>query len=500
MPTGGANGNLLQVLHSAGDHTAIILPELELKLSYASLRRQILSISDDLFSAGIRSGDRVAMAMPNGLAAIVSLFAASITGTAVPLNPACPYHECLSLLKHVKARVLLSLSKGWEFARKAAADLGIPVFTVQTGDDGTVRLRDRFEVSSAVPSVCDKIALLLHTSGSTGQPQSIPLPHSNLTISAANIVKTYSLSENDVSLCVMPLFHVHGIVASVLATFLSGGTVVVPTGFNPLAVWRLLHRYQITWYSGVPTMHKMLLSRLRQKIDTGSLRFIRSCSAPFSVESVHTMEEMLGVPVVEAYGMTEAAHQVSSNPLPPLTRKAGSVGLAAGIEISIVDGNGNHLQTGERGEVVIQGPTVFSGYENNLEANVKAFVNGWFRTGDQGYIDKECYLHLTGRLKDIIVRGAEKISPIEVDQLLLKHPAVVEAVTFGYAHPKLGEEIAAAVVLHDHSGISELSLLKYCHQHLAEFKCPKKLYIVERIPTTATGKVRRCELAALLSR
>src|SRR5579872_4811738 len=239
MPTGGANGNLLQVLHSAGDHTAIILPELELKLSYASLRRQILSISDDLFSAGIRSGDRVAMAMPNGLAAIVSLFAASITGTAVPLNPACPYHECLSLLKHVKARVLLSLSKGWEFARKAAADLGIPVFTVQTGDDGTVRLRDRFEVSSAVPSVCDKIALLLHTSGSTGQPQSIPLPHSNLTISAANIVKTYSLSENDVSLCVMPLFHVHGIVASVLATFLSGGTVVVPTGFNPLAVWRL---------------------------------------------------------------------------------------------------------------------------------------------------------------------------------------------------------------------------------------------------------------------
>ena len=211
------------------------------------------------------------------------------------------------------------------------------------------------------------------------------------------------------------------------------------------------------------------------------------------------MEEIFGVPFVEAYGMTEASHQMTSNPLPPRHRKPGSVGVGTGIRISVMDAEGNHLGTDQRGEVVIQGPNIFRGYENHPEANARSFVNGWFRTGDQGYLDRDCYLHLTGRIKDIIIRGGENIAPHEVDEVLLRHPAVANAVTFGFLHPTLGEEVAAAVVLHEPGGESESSLLNYCRDHLAEYKCPKKIYFVESIPTTGTGKIRRRAVAAAVA-
>ena len=246
-------------------------------------------------------------------------------------------------------------------------------------------------------------------------------------------------------------------------------------------------------------MHQLLLARTREKpTDAGSLRFIRSCSAPLSPEVIHKMEGIFGVPFVEAYGMTEAAHQTTSNPLPPRHRKAGSVGLGAGIRISVMDAQGNHLAADARGEVVIQGANVFRGYENNPEANARAFVNGWFRTGDQGFLDEDCYLHLTGRIKDIIIRGGENIAPHEIDEVLLKHPAVATAVTFGFLDPTLGEDVAAAVVLHEPGSATEGALINHCREHLAEFKCPKKIHIVESIPTTATGKIRRRVVAALL--
>jgi len=276
--------------------------------------------------------------------------------------------------------------------------------------------------------------------------------------------------------------------------------VVAPTKFNPLAFWRTVREHRVSWYSGVPTMHQLVLARTRHEKPAGteSLRFIRSASAPLPLEVIHKMEEAFCVPFVEAYGMTEAAHQMSANPLPPGNCKHGSVGTATGIRISIMDERGHHLGANQRGEVVIQGRSVFQGYENNPEANARSFVNGWFRTGDQGLLDEDNYLHLTGRIKDIIIRGGENIAPREVDEVLLKHPAVSEAVTFGFAHPTLGEEVAAAVVLHEPHGATQAALLKHCRERLAEFKCPKKIYIVHNIPTTATGKIRRRAVAAAL--
>jgi acyl-CoA synthetase (AMP-forming)/AMP-acid ligase II len=490
---------LLDVLHFADSHAAIAVPELEVVITYDSLRQQVLAMADGLASAGIRRGDRVAIVMPNGLPAIVSFLAASVAGTAAPLNPAYPYEEFLFFLRDTDARVMLCPPVGPAFARSAAADLKIPIMPVGMTDKGVVHLWDAPTGAKAAEPTADDIALVLHTSGSTGRPKRVPLRHFNLAVSAANIANTYALSAEDVSLSIMPLFHIHGLIGSAMSTLLSGGTLVVPTKFNALSFWRTVRDYRVTWFSGVPTMHQVLLARTRNKpSEAETLRFIRSCSAPLSPELIHKIENLFGVPFVEAYGMTEAAHQMTSNPLPPRYRKAGSVGVGAGMRISVMDKDGNELSNNQRGEIVIQGASVFRGYENNPEANARALVKGWFRTGDEGYLDDDCYLHLTGRIKDIIIRGGENVAPHEVDEVLLKHAAVAAAVTFPYSHPTLGEEVAAAVVLHEPNGTTEAALLKHCRELLAEYKCPKKIYLVQSIPTTATGKIRRRAVAATL--
>jgi acyl-CoA synthetase (AMP-forming)/AMP-acid ligase II len=491
---------LLDVLHFADSHTAIIVPELSLRITYDSLRHQVLSMADALASAGIRRGDAVAIALPNGLPALVSFLAASIAGTAAPLNPAYPYEEFHFFLGDTNAKILLCPPVGAEFVRTAAKDRKIPIHTVGMSEQGIVSMIDAPSGCEAVEPTPDDIALVLHTSGSTGKPKRVPLRHFNLAVSSANIANTYSLTGDDISLCVMPLFHVHGLVASALATLLTGGTVVVPTKFNALSFWRTVRENRVTWYSGVPTMHQLLLARAQQKPkEASTLRFIRSCSAPLSAELIHKIENLFGVPFVQAYGMTEAAHQMTSNPLPPRHRKAGSVGVGAGLRISIMDKEGNHLGQNQRGEVAIQGANVFRGYENNAEANARAFSDGWFRTGDQGYLDSDCYLYLTGRIKDIIIRGGENIAPHEIDETLLHHPAVAAAVTFGCPHPTLGEEVCAAVVLHERNGAVEKDLIEHCRNFLADFECPTKIFLVESIPTTATGKIRRRAVAAALA-
>jgi len=490
---------LLDVLQFADSHTAVIVPEIGIRVTYDSLRQQVLAMAGALASAGIRRGDAVAIALPNGLPAIVSFLAASIAGTAAPLNPAYPYEEFVFFLADTNARVLLCPPVGAELARSAAADRKIPVFSVEMSDQGNVHLAGVPTGVSVTEPTAEDIALILHTSGSTGRPKRVPLRHFNLAVSSANIANTYALSERDVSMCIMPLFHVHGLIGSTMSTLVSGGTVVVPTKFNALSFWKTVGEHHVSWYSGVPTMHQLLLARAHHKpAEAASLRFIRSCSAPLSPELIGKIEDLFGVPFVEAYGMTEAAHQMTSNPLPPRHRKAGSVGVGTGLRVRIMDKDGNDLGNDHRGEVAIQGANVFRGYDNNPEANARAFAGDWFRTGDEGWLDEDCYLHLTGRIKDIIIRGGENIAPHEIDEVLLKHPAVAAAVTFGYAHPTLGEDVAAAVVLHEPHGATEKALIKYCRESLAEYKCPKKIYLVKSIPTTATGKVRRRAVAAAL--
>ena len=488
------------LIHFAeGAHTAVVVPEKGLRISYDALEQQVTEVASVLAAAGIRRGERVAIVLPNGLPALVSFLAASMVGTAAPLNPAYRHDEFSFFLEDTAARIVICPPTGAEEARRAAAERSLPVLAVEMDSDGAVHVPDAPRATSFNPSLPQDVALVLHTSGSTGKPKRVPLEQANLTISARNIVAGYRLTPDDVSMCIMPLFHVHGLVASVLAPFASGGTVVVPGRFDALSFWRHVIEYGVTWYSGVPTMHQLLLARAHGKgkpAGAECLRFIRSCSTPLSVELIHKIEAEFGVPLVEAYGMTEAAHQMATNPLPPEERRPGSVGKPRGVEISVMGAKGDHLQHSHRGEIVIRGLNVFRGYENNPEANESAFVDTWFRTGDEGFLDSHGYLHITGRIKEQINRAGEKISPREVDKVLLSNPAVTAAVTFGFPHPQLGEEVAAAVTLSEPR--SESELLAWCRERLAEFKCPKKVYIVASIPQTATGKIRRGAVAAAI--
>ena len=488
--------DLPSLLNAApGNSTAVIIPETGTAITYESLRRQVNGMAEELAGIGVRRGERVANVLPNGLPTIVAFLAGSIAGTAAPLNPAYRFDEFCFYLEDTSAKVLLVPPEGVEEARRAAEHLKVPVYVVQMDDQGYVSIVGSPKKGSVGPLNPEDVALVLHTSGSTGRPKRVPLKHKNLAVSCENVAKTYQLKANDVSLCVMPLFHIHGLVASTLSTFLTGGTVVVPGKFNPMSFWRTVREHGVTWYSCVPTIHQLSVARLNEKPEgLEKLRFVRSCSSALSPVLMEKLEKVIQVPVLEAYGMTEASHQMCSNPLPPRARKAASVGPGTGVKVAIMDEEGNLLSSGELGEVVIQGPNVIEGYENNPEANAKSFTNGWFRTGDQGTIDAEGYLHLTARIKELINRGGEKIAPLEIDEVMLAHPCVAEAVAFGMPHPTWGEEVAIAVVLKEPQ--TEAVLIEHCKQHLADFKVPRKIHIVEKIPRTATGKIQRRALAS----
>src|SRR6266571_8363054 len=406
------------------------------RVSYDELRTQVGRLVATLRDVGLGCDDRIAIALPNGLEMIASFLAASTVGTAAPLNPAYTRDEFRFYLEDTSARALILPPKNNEEARAAAGN-NVMIIEADLDGDGRVQFSSAHKPRKTRTTQylnSEDIALILHTSGTTSRPKRVPLSHANLMTSARNVADTYKLTPEDVSLCVMPLFHVHGLVASTLATFFTGGTVVVPPKFNPLSFWPTVREHRATWYSAVPTIHQVLLSRARagaRPAGSEYLRFIRSCSAALAPQTMFDIEERFGVPILEAYGMTEAAHQMASNPLPPGARKAGSVGRGTSVEIAILTKQGEELPPGTTGEVSIKGPNVFSGYEGNAEANAESFSNGWFRTGDQGQLDADGYLTLVGRIKELINRGGEKISPREIDETLVTHPAVAEAVCFG---------------------------------------------------------------------
>ena len=484
----------------ANDHPALVIPD-RVSLTYARLRELTEEAAHALASHGVGMGDRVAIVYPNGPEAILLFLAASMVATACPLNPAYKEDEFRFYLEDVGARFLI-VAPGEAEAARRAIPAGAKIIEasidgsggLRVGGDGRGNGRDLLVQSSAAD-----IGLVLHTSGTTSRPKRVPLRNDNLAASVGNIVVTYELSPEDVSLCIMPLFHVHGLVASALATFASGGTVVAPERFSPLGFWPLMKAYRPTWFTASPTPHQLVLARLQSDRPAGAerLRFVRSCSSALSPAQMMLMEQRFGVPVLEAYGMTEASHQMASNPLPPDARFAGSVGRGTGVDIAIFDEAGKSMPDGAPGEVVIRGPNVMHGYENNPQANAASFVDGWFRTGDLGTLDHVHYLRLIGRLKELINRGGEKIAPREIDEVLESHPAVKEAVAFGVPHPTWGEEVAAAVVLNGPA--TEKELLAYCRERLADFKVPRHLHIVESIPRTPTGKVQRRFVAEQLA-
>lgn len=475
-------------------------------LSFAALRALAQRTRATLNGIGIGRDDRVAIVLPNGPEMATAFLTVACAATTAPLNPAYRAEEFDFYLGDLDAKALILLAGAETPARAVAQARGIPVVELvpatAAGDFALVPpVGLTATPARSGPIEPEDVALVLHTSGTTARPKIVPLRQVNVTASAYNIGRTLGLGPDDVCLNIMPLFHIHGLIAATLASIAAGGSVVCAPGLNGFRFFSWFREARPTWYTAVPTMHQTLLDlapRFRDAIAAGRLRFLRSSSASLPPPVMAALEETFGVPVLEAYGMTEASHQMASNPLPPAARFAGSVGIAAGPEIAIMDASGGLLPSGEAGEVVIRGRNVTTGYENNPDANAKSFTNGWFRTGDEGVLDAAGYLRLTGRLKEIINRAGEKISPLEVDNVLMEHPSVQQVVTFAMPSKLFGEDVAAAVVLREGEPGDVEALRDFVASRLAPFKVPQQIVFLKEIPKGATGKLQRIGLAERL--
>ena len=488
---------------------AILAPGLA-PLTYEMLEQQVRETAAALQQFGIARRGRVVIVVRPGPNAATAFLGVAAAAAATPLNPDYLAAELDSYFELLEPRALVTES-GFDQAIETATRRKIPVILVEpSGETGRFTLRMPDErtpsrpekrVTSETTAKPTDIALVLFTSGTTGKPKMVPLSHGNLLASAHAVAETLALTPSDRSLAVMPLFHIHGLVAALLAPLYSGGSVVCPPGFHAIDFFGWLTVFRPTWFSAVPSMHRALLARAdsqQKAIKSAKLRFLRSSSSPLAPTVLAELERAFGAPVIEAYGMSEAAHQMASNPLPPLRRMAGSVGLAAGPEIAVIDAEGREVPAGTTGEVAIRGPNVMKGYVNNAAANREAFAKGWFRTGDLGVIDRDGYLTLIGRIKEFINRGGEKIGPREVEEVLLAHDAVFEAAAFPVPDPALGEEVGAAVVLKPGAKASLAELKEFAAKRLAHFKLPRHLAIVPAIPKGATGKIQRAKLAKQL--
>ena len=472
------------------------------EVTYAEFGDEIERVAELLAGAGVQPGRAVSIVLPNGLEFMVVFLAVARAGAiAAPLNSAYTTDEFKFYMEDAEAQLAI-LPIGEHAAREAAAQLGVPTIEASLDDSGRALLSKGGDTLTArrdapAPSP-DDVALFLHTSGTTSRPKGVPLTHGNLAASIKNISDTYRLTPDDIAMVVMPLFHVHGLIGVSLSTLSTGGSLVVPPRFSASRFWGEQKESGATWYSAVPTIHQILLARAAEDgAPHSSFRLIRSCSSALAPAVFEQLEARFGAPVLEAYGMTEASHQMSSNLLPPGDRMPGTVGKGTGVDIGIMDDDGNLVSAGGLAEVVIRGANVTHGYHNNPDANAEAFTNGWFRTGDQGFLDAKGTLTLTGRLKELINRGGEKISPLEVDAALLGHPAVAEAVCFGVPHTMYGEAVQAAVVVS--ADTDEDAIRAYCGEHLAGFKVPDRVYIIDTMPRTATGKIQRRHIAAMFS-
>lgn len=487
------------MINQQNDDLIFLTSEKNEKLSYGEFKIFNEKISRQLAATNIINSDRAAIVLPNGPLMASSFLSISSYMSAAPLNPSYKQEEFEFYLDDLKPKFLLVEPNSKSLAVIAAKNLNIPVFEMKISDNqplGTFELFDK-ETDYKNPNDYDE-ALVLHTSGTTSRPKIVPLSNLNIFTSAVNISKSLKLTTDDHCLNIMPLFHIHGLIAVLSASAKVGASVCASNGFNALKFLDLAETQNITWYSGVPTMHQAILLRAQKNSDKAkklNLRFIRSSSASLPPAIFKQLNDIFQTPVIEAYGMTEATHQMASNPLPPAIQKPGLVGMPAGPEICIMNDKNEKLPQGEIGEICIKGDNVTNGYENNPEANKQSFVNDWFRTGDEGFFDEDGYLKISGRLKEIINKGGEKISPLEVDNILMDFPPIDQALCFGYKDKMLGEDIAVAIKLKENKSCTEDDIKSYANEKLAKFKIPKKIFIVEDIPKGATGKLQRIGLA-----
>jgi oxalate---CoA ligase len=474
-------------------------------LTYGEVMRRARALMQALHTRGVARASRVAIVLPNGADLAVSMLAISTLATSVPLNPIYRRDEYIAYFSEIRVTHLLTLQNFASEARSVAEEANLPI--IELADDGSMNIADEGKnlaqsdilAEIALPRP-DDVTLILLTSGSTGRSKKAPLTHRNICVSVAAICRSLELTPADRCLCMWEQFHVGGLVDLLLVPLGSGGTVICAGGFNSALFYDLLDKKRPTWFQGVPaTLYELSAFAQRYEVDprAAPLRFIRSVAASLSPQLMGEIEAMFGVPVIQTFGMTEAGPLIATTRLPPHKRPPGSVGVSCGPLIRIVSPEGSDLPVGEAGEIVIQGDNVIAGYEDAPEANARSFRDGWFHTGDNGYLDAEGFLFLTGRLKEMINRGGEKITLQEIDDVLLAHPGIAQAASFSVKHRTLGEDVGVAVVLRPGHAVSEGDIRSFVLQRLAAFKVPRLVMFLDKMPRSPIGKVNRMALAAL---
>lgn len=482
------------------------------QLSYGDVGQRVGKVSGQLRALNLTGKSRVAIALPNGLNMSIMLLAVTSTAVAAPLNPAYREAEFLSYLNDIGADCIV-VPAGSHSSPACAAARRSGIAIVELASDGVTLIASRDILHALNRRSCavaedgpllnpdpDDIAVILLTSGSTGRSKRVPLTHRNLCVSVADVCHTLQLDERDVCLSMWEQFHIGGVTDLLLAPLASGGRIICTSGFDAKEFFKILDDQSPTWFQGVPTtLHEIMAVAEKTGWSRAktSLRFIRATAAALSPQLMDRIESLFQVPVVQTFGMTEAAPLITTNPLPPGTRKAGSTGPTCGPLISVRDAKGRVLPAYETGEIVVKGENVVAGYEANPEATAQSFRDGWFHTGDTGYLDSDGYLFLKGRIKEQINRGGEKIIPQEIDDVLTAHPEIAQAASFSVKHPTLGEDVGVAVVLRKNSTLDAVGIRRFVASQLSDFKVPRTILFLDSLPRNTIGKVRRETLAAL---
>lgn len=481
----------------ASDAIAVMAPGRE-PLSYGRLYRHLEVTAGTLAALGFSRGHRIGVAVPGGPEAVTATLAVAACASCVPLNPAASAEELRILLEQAKCAALLTVPAVLPQAAGAARELGVPVLELgaEPGSAGLFRIlgKGRLAAVQSEAARAGDIALVLPTSGTTGRPKMIPLTQADACEHGLRVRAYLDLGAGDRFLNLMPVFHSGGFMP-VLATFFAGACGYCPEEGAAGDVMRWVEEFRPTWLGAVPPAWTgILVEARRHGAGRGRLRGLFTCGAPLAAAVVEGLEETFGVPLQNSYGATECGG-IALQPMPPWPRKPGSAGVSVGLEIRVMDGAGRLLAAGQAGEVVVRGPGVFCGYENDAEATAAALRDGWYGTGDQGYVDADDYLFLTGRMKELVNRGGEKIAPQEVEAVLLRHPAVADAAAFAVPHAELGEDLAAAVVIREGAEAGEAEIRRFAAQYLTEFKVPRRIVRVAELPRGTAGKVQRALLA-----
>lgn len=473
-----------------GNNTFIIEPNTKKEITFLEFNDEVERISDFLNKLNINNQDKVALFMENGIEYAESFFGATYDNKiAVPVNLSYKENELKYLLDDADIRFLITTKSIYERTQNILKN----TFSFTTREIGIRDLlvleREEYRGEKVENQ---ELALILYTSGTTGNPKGVMLTQQNLLSEAEHIIEAHKLTDKDTVLCSLPLFHINGLVVTLITPLTTGMRLIMPPKFSASNFWKNIDKYKVTWISAVPTIYSILLSKEFDKtLDYSSLRFARSASAPLPIAVLKEFESRYNIPIIETFGISEGGSQIASNPLPPQKTKVGSVGLGFGNEIKIINDNSEFLPAREEGEIIVRGDNIAQGYLNKEKETKSSFLDGWFHTGDLGYLDEEGYLFISGRKKELINRAGEKFSPREIDEVLYQIPQIELAAAVGVPDPMYNEEVVAYVKLRDNENLTEDYIIKYCKDRLANFKVPKRVFFTDDFPKGPSGKIQR---------